>query len=203
MAAEIRIEMENGARLLRGADRCWELCDLINVKRDDEVVQEWRPYKFFTLIATAFKAVVEEKVRASTATNIAELQAAIKEAKDEITRIYDTDFDAILSVSKGGQTGTDGSDAAAALGGQPVERTCSCGGNCGKRSGIDSKGSRRGKGGVPDTGAVLGAGPAGPAGAGRAGIKGAENVSASVKKSGGDAPPVQRKPRAGRNKEVR
>lgn len=88
---EIKISVGNKELMLRGGDRCIELCEPRNVKDKDtgKVKQEWAACKWYPHLLGAINCLLEMKIRSSDATDLAELQIAIKQAKEELKGIYE------------------------------------------------------------------------------------------------------------------
>ena len=88
---QIEIEVGNKTWMLRGGDRCVELCESRNVTNKDtgETRTEWSATKWYPHLLSAMNCLLEMKIRSSDATTFAELQIAIKQAKEELKGLYE------------------------------------------------------------------------------------------------------------------
>lgn len=154
---EIKLKTPKGEIMLRSGDTCWEFCELVNIKREDKVVQEWRPFKYYANLAQAFLSLANIMLRESDASTLKELHKTMLEVQDEIVRLYRNAFVIDTSVGDAKRTGTEATGEV--VGGEPVmEKTCSCGGDCGKQLVLDGMGVERGDRCVPSVGKGMGDG---------------------------------------------
>lgn len=88
---QIEIEVGNKTWMLRGGDRCVELCEQRNIKNKDtgEIRTEWSASKWYPHLLAAMNCLLEMKIRNSDATTLAELQIAIKQANEELKGLYE------------------------------------------------------------------------------------------------------------------
>lgn len=88
---QIKIEVGNKTWMLRGGDRCIELCELRNVKnkKTGETSTEWIATKWYPTLINAINCLLEMKIRNSDASTLVELQMAIKQAKEELKGLYE------------------------------------------------------------------------------------------------------------------
>jgi hypothetical protein len=80
----IHINIGNKPALLRSSEYCYELC----FKRAQKGVETWTPEKYYSTLASAFTAILEMKIRASTASDLSELKQAMEDAIQELTSAY-------------------------------------------------------------------------------------------------------------------
>jgi hypothetical protein len=88
---EIKISIGNKELMLRGGDRCIELCEPRNIKNKDtgEIRQEWTAVKWYPHLLGAINCLLEMKIRNSDVNSLIELQEAVKQAKDELKGLYE------------------------------------------------------------------------------------------------------------------
>ena len=81
---EIPIALGTKTVLLRSSDFCYELC----FKRLQNGCETWTPMKYYSTLSSAFNALLEMKVRASTASNLTELKKVIEDSQRELRTEY-------------------------------------------------------------------------------------------------------------------
>lgn len=81
---DIFLNIGNKPALLRSSDTCYELC----FQRWQKGVETWTPEKYYSTLSSAFTALLEMKIRASTATSILEVKKAIEAAICELQSEY-------------------------------------------------------------------------------------------------------------------
>lgn len=88
---EIKISTGKRDITIRGADGCFEFCELRNIKNSEKVVVPTLvPYAWFNSIEAALSRLVELKISNCKATTLEELQMEIRKIRKEITDIYGT-----------------------------------------------------------------------------------------------------------------
>ena len=70
--------------LLRSSDCCYELC----FKRLQKGAETWTPEKYYSTLSQALSAILEMKIRASTATTLSELKKVIEDSGRELRAEY-------------------------------------------------------------------------------------------------------------------
>jgi hypothetical protein len=80
----ILITIGSKPALLRSSDTCYELC----FKRSQRGIETWTPEKYYATLASAFTSILEMKIRASTATSIAELKTVIENSHRDLRSEY-------------------------------------------------------------------------------------------------------------------
>lgn len=92
---QIEIEVGNKTWMLRGGYRCVELCESLIVTNKDtgETRTEWSATKWYPHLLAAMNCLLEMKIRSSDATTLAELQIAIKQAKEELKGLYELNIE--------------------------------------------------------------------------------------------------------------
>jgi len=83
----IIINIGNIPTLLKSNENCYELC----FKRSQRGIEVWTPEKYYSTLASAFSALLEMKIRASTATTLNELKSAIENARLELQALYSSE----------------------------------------------------------------------------------------------------------------
>lgn len=81
---DIFLNIGNKPALLRSSDNCYELC----FQRSQKGVETWTPEKYYSTLSGAFTALLEMKIRASTATSVLEVKKAIEVAICELQSEY-------------------------------------------------------------------------------------------------------------------
>ena len=84
----ILITIGSKPALLRSNENCLELC----FQRSQRGSDTWTPEKYYSTLAAAFTAILEMKVRSSTASSISELKKAIEDSQRELRSEYELIF---------------------------------------------------------------------------------------------------------------
>ena len=80
----IPITIGDKTAILRSSEYCYELC----FKRLQQGLETWTPEKYYSTLTSAFTAIFEMRIRASTAKSLAELKNVIEETREEIRTDY-------------------------------------------------------------------------------------------------------------------
>lgn len=88
---QVIIAVGDGEVMLRGNERCFEVCEKRSRKNPDTGEQEpyWHPDKWYMTIEQALKAIGNMKLRACDARTLAELQMDIKHINAELKGLYE------------------------------------------------------------------------------------------------------------------
>jgi len=91
---EVIIKVGAQKKMLRGGDRCFEVCELRNVRPEKgvEAVPTWVAFQWFVDLSAALTWFLREKVRDSDAKTLVDVKKAIEQAKDELMGYYDTNI---------------------------------------------------------------------------------------------------------------
>lgn len=91
----IQFTIKNEQILLRADAMNYELCRIAQQTNiaTGEVVDKWKPFKYFTSLDQALSRIIDLKVRASDARSLAELKTVVEAARDEVCRTWKTDLE--------------------------------------------------------------------------------------------------------------
>lgn len=84
----ILLTIGNKTALLRSSDTCYELC----YKRSQRGVESWTPEKYYSTMASALTAILEKKIRSSTASSLSELKEMILQSQRELVCEYGLNY---------------------------------------------------------------------------------------------------------------
>lgn len=88
----IEFTIKNEPFLLRADEMNYELCRIFQQSDADtgELVDRWKPFKYFATLDQALNRIIDMKIRASNARTLAELKTVVEAARDEVCRVWRT-----------------------------------------------------------------------------------------------------------------